>query len=58
MCRDAVILERRNGKCRQKPENACGTFGIKKKKSFGGWAWGIWSIPEGGEIRKLNKIRP
>lgn len=32
MCRDAVILERRNGKCRQKPENACGTFGIKKKK--------------------------
>ena len=56
---DAVILERRNGKCRQKPENAYATFGIKKKKkSFGGWAWGVWSVPEGDEIRKLNKIRP
>lgn len=30
----------------------------KKKKSFGGWAWSVWSVPEGGEIRKLNKIRP
>ena len=29
-----------------------------KKKSFGGWAWGIWSVQEGGEIRKLKKVRP
>ena len=36
---DAVILERRNGKCRQKPENAYATFGIKKKKKL--WRVGM-----------------
>ena len=36
MCRDAVILQSRNGKCRQKTENACGTFGMEKKKALEG----------------------